>query len=133
MQQPNNITAFQEMTGRVLGHLYDRHPTAIFFDYESFFEEPFDDNEEDLFNDTVMYLIENGYLTQTDKDTHVRLNDRSYQVLQKPNPLSAEEPIGTTLAHWARETASDTGKSIISGAANAALSMLYTSIKNGVL
>lgn len=131
MQQPDNISAFQEMAGRVLGRLYAQHPTAMFFDYESFFDEPSGDDDEDLFNDTVMYLIENGYLTQTDKNSHVRINDRSYQVLQKPNPLSANEAIGTTLAHWARDTASDTGKNIVSGAASAALSLLYTTIKAG--
>lgn len=131
MQQPDNISAFQEMAGRVLGQLYAQHPTAIFFEYESFFEGPFVDDNEELFNDTVMYLIENGYLTQTDKNSHVRLNDRSYQVLQKPNPLLADEPIGATLAHWARETASETGKTIVSGVASAALSFLYTTIKSG--
>lgn len=131
MDEPKNILEFKQMSGRILGSLYAVHPRAIFIDPESFFDADISDDEDTLFYDTVSYPSENGYLTKTDKNSHIRLNDRSYAILEKPDPLAPKEPIGKTLSVWAKEATSETAKAGLTQAAGAALTLLYTLLKSG--
>lgn len=124
MKEPENITQFKEMAGRILGHLYSTHPTPEVFSSDDFFEDPLEEDEADLFDDTVMYLLENGYLTETQKGV-IRLRDKGYEALNKPNPLQTNETLGSGLTNWAKGTASSIATDNISKLAASTLSALY--------
>lgn len=125
MKEPKNITHFKEMAGRILGHLYATHPTPEVFSSDNFFDDPLEEDEADLFDDTVMYLLENGYLTETQNGV-IRLRDKGYEILNKPNPLQTNETLGSSLAKWVKGTATSVATDSISKLAAGALSALYT-------
>lgn len=121
MKEPENIVHFKEMAGRILGTLYAGHPqdawnrpSLVFGD-----DEP-GDNDAELYENSVNYLLENGYLTRTDPG-FVRLNDRSFHVLGEANPLEPKKSIGASLADWAGKATSETGKTLLAQSAGAAL------------
>lgn len=125
MKEPTNISQFKEMAGRILGHLYATHPTPEVFSSDNFFDAPLEGDEADLFDDTVMYLLENGYLTESQKGV-IRLRDKGYEVLNQPNPLQAKETLGSSLSNWAKSTASTVSKDGISELTASALKALFT-------
>ncbi|KFI24376.1 hypothetical protein CG51_18165 [Haematobacter missouriensis] len=131
MEDPENIARFKDMAGRLLGALYATHPESQFADASLIFgdDEP-SGADQNLFDDTVGYLVENGYLTSIPPQD-IRLNDRSFDVLQKPNPITPQESIGSSLATWAADTTSEIGRGVAAQAAGAALSLLYSVIKSG--
>lgn len=129
MQEPQNITDFKQMAGRILGTLYDTHPSEMFIEADAFFDADLTREEEDLFDDTLAYLCENGYLTRTSNSTHVRLNDRAYHILQKPNPLEPKESIGYSLAKWTKGSISEASRSAVATVAGSALTLLYSILK----
>ena len=128
MREPENITAFKEMVGRILGKLYSCHPIELDGDAEVFFDDDeVDDNEYDLFSNTVSYLARSGYLHQ-DKHLYLQLTDRAWEVLQKPNPLQPSKSIGSTLYDWVKEAGSDAAKDGVKTLVPVALTALYNAI-----
>ncbi|OYR18954.1 hypothetical protein [Brucella thiophenivorans] len=128
MKEPQNIVEFKTMVGRILGQLYSEHPIEIDRDAGTFFgNEVLDDQESDLFDSTVSYLVRSGYIHQ-DKQFYLQLTDTAWEVLQKPNPLQDTKSIGETLYEWMKETGQDTAKDGIKSLVPVALTALYKAI-----
>jgi hypothetical protein len=121
MAEPENIVRFQEMVVAVLGELYSVHPGDIEWSAASFYgnKVPSDD-EEDLFDNTVRYLLDNGYVFES--QGYIRLNAKSWSVLKKPDPLHPAQSLGSTLKSWAKDAASGSGKELVSTLGGTALS-----------
>ncbi|MGH6774790.1 hypothetical protein [Brucella tritici] len=128
MSEPKHISDFKRMVGHILGQLYSTHPIEIDADPDAFFgEEALDDNEYDLFSNTVSYLVRSGYLHQ-DRHMYLQLTDRAWEVLQKPNPLHPGKSIGLTLYDWVKEAGSDAAKDGVKALVPVALTALYNAI-----
>ncbi|MBD9621899.1 hypothetical protein IB279_02965 [Ensifer sp. ENS06] len=123
MAEPANIVAFQEMVIRILGEIYTVHPKDIAWDPSSVFhdQEP-DDATAELFDETVIYLVRNGYLDARDRNGFLALNAKSWAVLSKPDPLDPTQSIGSKLATWLKTTTSD-------GASQGAVALGQTALK----
>lgn len=131
MSEPDNIVQFKEMVGRIIGSLYASHPQPQPWNsFIVFGDIPPNNDDEDLFEDTLTYLIDNGYITKR-PDYTVRLNERSYHLLQKENPLDPKETMGASLARWATGTASDSARNVIVQNAGAAIAALYIAFCGG--
>ncbi len=119
--EPVHIVKFKEMAGFVLGRLYEIHPEDISFDAASFYGNDVpSDQDEELFSNTVNYLVRNGYVHQ-DSNFYLQLTSASWDVLQKPNPLLPTETLGSSLMNWAKEAASDVGKGFAGKSVDVAL------------
>lgn len=127
---PENIAEFQRMVGFVLGRLYQIHPTELVLDSTVFFgDQPHSHEERFLFQDTVKYLVVNGYLHQ-DEQSLLQLRPASWQVLKQPNPLDSSQTLGSALASWAGDAVSETGKGMVTQVAGNVLDLLYTVLPN---
>ncbi|HGJ5854945.1 hypothetical protein [Arsenophonus nasoniae] len=84
MQTPNNILRFNEITGFMLAHLYKVFPVKKSFELSKLFPEAKIDSENFSFNsatnivnkeatfvsDTIIWLIESGYMSGVVKNLH---------------------------------------------------------------
>ena len=130
MRDPDHIVRFKTMVAAILGTLYGDHPNERWDEAEGFFEVNPAGFDADLFDETVNYLVENGYLTRSNPG-YLRLNDKSFFVLQKPNPLKKEESLGSTMARWATDALSGSAKAKLSTVVDAAMGAIYDGIKLG--
>jgi len=123
MSDPENIIRYKETALWVLKNLYEEHPEGVFFDVKNFFNRI--DEQPGNFDATVDYLINNGYL-HSGRDFHLTLNDKSWAVLNKKNPLDPQKTIGAELASWSKDSA----KNAISTIGKKAIEILISSIFN---
>jgi hypothetical protein len=127
--EPENIIRFKTMAAPILGALYAVHPADIPRDSSGIASnQVLDESDEDLFDDTVSYLIENGYLTTTSGGGFIRLNAKSWEVLQKPDPLKPKETLGSQLVKVAKDAGAAGAKGAASKAGAAALAALAQAI-----
>lgn len=128
----DNIERFKAMAGRILGALYAEHPKAQWNDPGLVYGGNIvpEEKDADLYEDTVNYLEENGYIISPERG-FIRLRDKGYQVLQKPNPLDPKKPLGTTLTEWAQAAAGSAVKDGMGELGAAALDALYGAIGLG--
>lgn len=125
MNEPENIKQFKEMSAVILGTLYATHPIAQWYDAETFLsEKTTPNNTEELFIEAANFLIENGYIVLVQKG-FLRLRDKGYEALNKPNPLNPKQSVGSGLATWVKGTASDISKDSISKLVTHTLQSLF--------
>lgn len=131
MAEPENIEQFKVMAGRILAALYSTHPRAQDFDPSLVFGGNVvpDTDDEELFEETVNSLVENGYIIIVQKG-YLRLLDKAYETLQKPNPLDPKKSIGSTLVGWAKDATTKAAKDASSKIVAAALTMLFQAISS---
>lgn len=129
---PDNIAEFQRMVGFVLGRLYEIHPAELLFASNVFFGDlPHSHEERFLFQDTVNYLVRNGYLHQ-DGEFLLQLTPASWQVLKQPNPLDSSQTLGSALASWAGDAVSEAGKGVMTQVAGNVLDLVYAMVRDTV-
>lgn len=124
MPEPKNIEDFKLMVGMILGTLYAEHPKDRWDDSEDFFDARPAGLDSEIFDHTISYLLENGYLTRSGAG-HIRLNDRSFHLLQKELPHAPQETLGSSLSKWSGDVAGETGKATLTSLATFAMERVY--------
>lgn len=128
MSEPDNISIFKQMTGLILGKLYSNHPVELQGEAHVFFGNTVPDDEEvDIFDSTVSYLVRCGYVHQ-DKQYFLQLTDKAWEAMQKKDPLAPSKSIGKSLSDWVKDASSDTAKDGLKKLAPVALTTLYKAI-----
>lgn len=131
--EPENIVRFKEMTGFILGRLYEEHPGDIASDASTFYGNDVpSDRDVDLFDNTVLYLVRNGYVHQ-DRQHYLQLTSASWDVLRKPNPLLPTETVGSSLMKWGKEATSEVAKGLAGKTVDAALTSVAIAIRAAVM
>lgn len=132
MGSPDNITQFQEMAGRILGALYATHPIAQWGESDLLSPNPpISDEDQELFDETLQYLVENGYVRHRN-DNYVRLLDKAYEALNETNPLLPQKSLGAALADWSKETASGIGRDTVASVSKIALTAIFAALKQNL-
>lgn len=127
---PEHIEAFQQMVGFILGKLYDVHPTELSSDIDAFFISEWPtDTQADLFEDTVKYLVRHGFLHK--ENFYLQLTPASWDVLQRPDPLDVRRTLGSALASWAKDTASETGKALTIESVTTLMKLVFQGVTGG--
>lgn len=130
MSEPENIKRFQNVSAQILGTLYATHPVAQWDEASLIYGDDVTDDNEALFSETVEYLYENGYITKPQAG-FIRLRDKGYEALNKPNPLNKKQSLGSGLAAWSKGAASDISKDNLSKLASYALQSLFSALSPG--
>lgn len=125
-----NIENFKLVAGKILGVLYASHPIAQWDDASLIYDDDVTDEEQVFYSETVEYLYENGYLTKP-QTGFIRLRDKGYDALSKPNPLKPTQSFGSSLADWTKSTGSSVAKDGISELASGALKALFSTFSSG--
>ena len=126
--EPIHIVRFKEMAGFILGRLYEEHPAALQFEASEFYQNDVPSDEDaELFDNTVNYLVRNGYVHQ-DSQYFLQLTSAAWDVLQKPNPLLPVETVGSSLMKWGKDATSDVAKGLAGKTVDAALSAVAVAI-----
>lgn len=128
---PENIQAFQRMVGAILGQLYEIHPEELLWDGEEFFDDSaLSDNDASTFDSTVKYLVRHGYLHQDPQD-YLQLTPKSWEVLQQPDPMNADQTVGAALVSWSKDAGSEVSKGIIAKTAETVLAAVFRAAWTG--
>jgi len=130
MSEPTNIEAFKLVAGKILGTLYASHPIAQWDDASLINGAEADDDDEELYSATVEYLFENEYITKPQVG-YIRLRDKGYEALSKPNPLQPTQSFGSSLAYWVKRTGSNVANDGIGELVSCSLKALFAAFKSG--